>query len=175
MYDYQSVPCYLCVVPAVLKVHSIINLIYLLKNSHSQCLHESSVISYLKMKVVMGQRSTWTKLFANLWLLWFAGKSGGSNIEQWGSATLSGKLMYPATCVSTADFTFSDFNFFHTHSFLFSEVRWLPECNLFSLYESKLIKTNLHHTVHIIIKMYGCFKLLLNLHVQRAALNKWNT
>lgn len=35
LYDYQSVHCYLTVVPAVLRVHSIINLIYLPKNSHS--------------------------------------------------------------------------------------------------------------------------------------------
>lgn len=68
LYDYQSVPCYLTAVPAVLRVHSIINLIYLLKNSHSQCLQESSMISYLKLNVVMGRSLTWAESFANLWL-----------------------------------------------------------------------------------------------------------
>lgn len=59
---------YLSAASSVLKVHSIINLIYLLKNSHSQCLQESSLISYLKLNVVMGQPLTWSKLFVSLWL-----------------------------------------------------------------------------------------------------------
>lgn len=63
-----SLSGYLSAVSSVLRVHSIINLIYLLKNSHSHCLQESSMISYLKLNVVMGQPLTWTKLFANLWL-----------------------------------------------------------------------------------------------------------
>lgn len=54
---------------SLLRVHSIINLIYSLKNSHSLCLHESLMISYLKLNVVMGQQSTWTTLFTYVWVL----------------------------------------------------------------------------------------------------------
>lgn len=86
LYDYQTAPCYLSVVPAVLRVHSIINLIYLLKNSHSQCLHESWVISYWR----------WGWWWDNDWhglncllicgCLWFLGKSGGSETAEWRAA-----------------------------------------------------------------------------------------
>lgn len=64
----QSPSC-LSPVSSVLRVHSIINLIYLLKNYHSHCLLESLMISYLKLHVAMGQPLTWTELFANLWLV----------------------------------------------------------------------------------------------------------